>query len=70
MAKGLYRTTKAQGGAEYVGMDYGGPWVDEISRALYEERGYQPAFDSLPAKEELEAEAQGGPASQGGQEPA
>lgn len=26
-----------------------------ISRALYEERGYQPPFDELPTREEYEA---------------
>lgn len=56
MATGLYRTTTPGSGAEYAFVDYGvGSSIGEIPRPLYEERGYMPAFDDLPTKEEYEA---------------
>lgn len=37
-------------------VDYGMPTsLAEISRALYEERRYQPPFENLPTKEQFDA---------------
>lgn len=47
---------KPHGGAEFVVVDYGMPTsLAEISRALYEERRYQPPFENLPTKEQFDA---------------
>lgn len=54
-AKGLYRTSTAESGAEYVFVDYGTPSsLGEIPRQRYEEQGYEPPFNDLPTKEEYE----------------
>ena len=56
MAKGLYRTSTPETGAEYAHVHYGNvAALDSIPRALYEENGYQPPYDKLPTKEEYEA---------------
>jgi hypothetical protein len=52
----LYRTKTPDGGAEYARVVYGiASPPGEIPRPLYEARGYNPRFDNLPIKGELEA---------------
>jgi hypothetical protein len=56
VAKGLYRTSTPETGAEYAHVHYGNvAALDSISRSLYEENGYQPQYNTLPTKEEYEA---------------
>jgi hypothetical protein len=55
-ARGLYRTKMPEGGAEYARVVYGiASPPGEIPRPLYEARGYEPPFDTLPTKREGEA---------------
>ena len=55
-ARGIYRTKTPEGGAEYARVVYGiASLPGEIPRPLYEARGYEPAFDTLPTKGEGEA---------------
>jgi ribose 5-phosphate isomerase B len=51
-AKGIYRTTTPGSGSEYAFVDYGVSLnPEEIPRAQYEIKGYEPPFESLPDKE-------------------
>jgi hypothetical protein len=55
-AKGLYRRTTPRSGSEYAVVDYGvSSNSEEIPRAQYEIKGYEPPFESLPEKEQYEA---------------
>jgi hypothetical protein len=55
-ARGLYRTKTPEGGAEYARVVYGiASPPGEIPKPLYEARGYEPPFDTLPTREEHEA---------------
>ncbi len=57
MPIGLYRTRTPESGAEYAFVDYGAASsLGEVDRSLYEARGYEPPFDSLPTKEEYAAD--------------
>jgi hypothetical protein len=49
MGKGLWRD------GHWVQVSYEDRVCVAISKALYEERGYQPPFDELPTKAEYEA---------------
>ena len=49
MGTGLYRDDA------YVQVSYDGKVAVPISVALYRQRGYQPALEQLPTKEEYEA---------------
>jgi hypothetical protein len=56
IARGLYRATMPDG-AECAVVEYGaGSGAGEIPRAHYEDEGYEPPFDSLPTKEQHEAQ--------------
>ena len=48
MERGLWRD------GHWAQVSYEGIEAVQISRALYERRGYQPPFDELPTKEEYE----------------
>ena len=50
MAIGLYRTNDG-----FVQVAYGRKTTFPISRKRYEERGYQPPFESLPAEQGTES---------------
>lgn len=54
--RGVYRTETPESGAEYAFVEYGtaSSLGDTVPRAVYEERGYRPEFDSLPTKAEYE----------------
>lgn len=49
MERGLWRD------GQFVQVNYEDMVTVPISKALYEQRGYQPPFDELPTKEEYEA---------------
>jgi hypothetical protein len=49
-ARGIYRTEDPNGAARYAFVRYGSSLEMELSEAYYRERGYLPAFDSLPRK--------------------
>ena len=54
--KGLYRTKMPDGLAEYARVVYGiASPPGEVPRPLYEARGCEPPFDTLPTREEHEA---------------
>jgi hypothetical protein len=54
--RGLYRTKMPDGRAEYARVLYGiASAPGEVPRPLYEARGCEPPFDTLPTKEEHEA---------------
>src|SRR5271155_3043431 len=54
--RGLYRTKTPDGRAEYARVLYGiASAPGEVPRPLYEARGYEPPFDTLPTREEHEA---------------
>jgi hypothetical protein len=68
-ARGLYRTKTPEGGAEYARVVYGiASPPGEIPKPLYEARGYEPPFDSLPTREEHEARARNSEDADGGDE--
>jgi hypothetical protein len=54
MGTGLWRD------GHWVQVLYEGREAIPISRALYEERGYQPPFEDLPTKKDYEARSAGG----------
>jgi hypothetical protein len=54
--RGLYRTKMPDGLAEYARVVYGiASPPGEVPRPLYEARGCEPPFDTLPTREEHEA---------------
>src|SRR5271163_325121 len=56
-ARGLYRGKMPEGGAEYARVVYGiASPPGEVPRPLYEARGCEPPFDTLPTREEHEAD--------------
>jgi hypothetical protein len=68
-ARGLYRTKTPAGGAEYARVVYGiASPPGEIPKPLYEARGYEPPFDTLPTREEHEARARNCEEADGGEE--
>ena len=55
LAKGLYRTTSAEGG-EHATVDFGASNnLEIITRLLYEANGYEPPYDLLQPKERYDA---------------
>jgi hypothetical protein len=55
-ARGLYWTKTLEGGAEHARVVYGiASPPGDIPKPLYEARGYEPPFDTLPTREEHEA---------------
>lgn len=56
MARGLYRTKTEESGAEYARVDYGpsGGGAMDLPEAEYRMRGYEPPFERLPTKADLD----------------
>jgi hypothetical protein len=68
-ARGLYRTKTPEGGAEYARVVYSiASPPGEIPKPLYEARGYEPPFDTLPTREEHEARARNSEETDGSEE--
>jgi hypothetical protein len=56
MATGIYRTKTEESGTEHAYVRYGSSaGLEGVTRAYYEEHGYEPPFEELPTKEEYEA---------------
>lgn len=56
--RGLWRTKTEESGATYAYVDYES-YAQEVTEAMYRDRGYQPPYDELPTKEEYDGQSGG-----------